>query len=292
MKTLSIFLAALLLFSCGRKREETKPSDDTLAEIQLLREQTRTWANHCDGIPAFDDCDTGDSMLWTGLSCLGGEEELCARVREFQSEDGRLWRSPQRKNNDNSNSFSRDMLLGFLAYLVQSHDRQMAERFLEYLRLNDNRMCPGDLRCVVTPASWGTMREVWLYIGLPPSPNMIAGNIGDETTLLVEAQTASTGYPLHLVGVKLLLKQEMNIWNSKLQLSADILSKRQSKNPFFQYINGDRKLAANLLLKLAPSSKPARLHQWSWQRDTKEEAWKESFGWDVIFLSNLILTDR
>ena len=290
MKTLTIILAALLLFSCGREREETKPSDDTLAEIQLLREQTRTWANTCDVIPAFDDCNTGDSMLWTGLSCLSGEKELCARVREFQSEDGRLWRSPQRKNNDNSNSFSRDMLLGFLAYLVKTHDRQMAESFPEYLRIKDNRMCPGDLRCVVTPTAWGTMREVWLHIGLPPSPNMIAGNLGDETTLIAEAQTASTGYPLHLVGVKLWLKQHIGVWSPRLQFAADTIQKRQPKNPFYAFIAGDKNKSARLLIEQAPTSRPARLHQWSWQRDEKESAWNESFGWDVIFMANILLT--
>ena len=68
-------------------------------------------------------------VLFGGLLCAANDMRGCALVRDSQDSDGRWWRSPRRNpgNDGDDKSFSRDMSLGVLLYLVRSHDGDAAE---------------------------------------------------------------------------------------------------------------------------------------------------------------------
>lgn len=64
-------------------------------------------------------------------------------------------------------------------------------------------------------------------------------------------------------------------------------------NPFFQYVahrRSNKEPMLPLILSQCPS--PAndtyfKRHQWAWERETAEEAWRESMLWDCLFIASL-----
>ena len=91
--------------------------------------------------PSKNHCDDGDMTLFNGLLCMAGFEEACGAVADAQDENGRFWRSPDRKgdNKGDPHSFSRDMSLGVLAYLVATKDKLAAQKWISWI--GDNKKC-------------------------------------------------------------------------------------------------------------------------------------------------------
>lgn len=310
----------MLLAACGSNKEAqcifegcpktaTTSSDlitsDQVTQLKALDAQIRTWAPTCAGGIACEDGNDGDSLLWAGLLCSVGETSQCDAIKASQSSDGRLWRSPSRVNNANiteyvadgsSNSFSRDMLLGFLHYLVSTKDVAAGNALVNYLGNNGDKLCNDatDNRCdLTTPQfseAWGTMKYIWEYMGATPTAKMQEWTVGNDTILKSESVFAiDNGFTLHLVAVDLYLRQRLGIFNSTLQNASGVILARQSDNPFYEYItNGKTARAAQLVLQDCPTEKPALANQWSWQRDTAEAAWKNSMGWECIFMISLL----
>lgn len=286
-------------------------------EAQTLDERIDHWrsqvARFCGEHPAKDDCDDGDSVIFNGLLCLSGEEVGCETVRSSQDAAGQFWRSPRRKpgNLGERNSFSRDQTLGVLLYLATARDQGAAIRWMDWIERNKTcsiknpingdcivtlyRVCrdaDGEI-CTISPALWGLMKRVWERIGLEPSGVMRSFENADVSELeLAAADREEPGYRLHLKGVASLLRISMNESLARSRLIAQKLFQRQAGNPFFRVLaEGPSEAVLDRVIELCP--KPGndldfRRHQWTWERADSDEAWRESMGWECVFIGNLL----
>lgn len=310
-----IFGISLFLLSCGKDQvnctfegknchtgkpiPEEMVTDEQKDALRQMKTNTYSWVIRCEGgIACGEDDDkkpdSGDSMLWAGLLCSSGESDQCTAAKASQGPQGQLFRNPGGSRGKNDSS--RDMLLGFLTYLGKTKDQPAAVNLLKYLQANDYKLCENatDNRCLVSPtlhsAVWGTMKRVWIHMGLTPSKEMNQGDLTDDSLINLESRFAAEGYELHLVAVELLLRQNTNNYSETLQASADNILERQPYNPFFEYVaKGATAKAAQLALDKCPTEKAALRKQWAWQRAEVEQAWLLSKGWDCIYIANLLL---
>ena len=280
--------------------------DDADAALRFWREIAPT----CEGFPSKADCVDGDMTLFAGLLCAAGERSACEMVRLSQDEDGRFWRSPRRvgDNLGERHSFSRDMSLGAMLYLVTTHDARAARRWVEWIQ--DNRACAvespfggcmvwGPHRfcrdddagsCTVTPASWAMLGRVFDYLGIGRTPEMLAAGAIDTTTMLVEAANAPVGFELHLVAVEVFLKMLTGATPGDRARAAASIVARQPDNPFFVYLAGQDQAWWPRAQEICPKAGDApstNLSQWAWERATDDRAWEESMAWDCVFLARL-----
>jgi hypothetical protein len=286
------------------------------AQAQSLSDAENFWRQDvvrlCDGFPSKENCDDGDSVIFNGLLCMVGEEAGCATVRASQDADGRFWRSPRRNpgNLGEEKSFSRDQTLGVLLYLVRTQDRDAAQRWLAWIEDNrycsiknplsggcsvyGYRVCRDDKEiCDLRPATWALFHRVWEHLGLPTTREMRKNESMDVSDIeLIAVDKAKPGYELHLKAVSSFLRLTMA---SSVSKTRDIIGKlhdRQRDNPFFQALaEGAHEGVINRVLQLCP--KPwddlgFRRYQWAWERDTANEAWRESMGWDCIFMARFL----
>jgi hypothetical protein len=100
---------------------------------------------------------------------------------------------------------------------------------------------------------------------------------------VASALVTPLGYQCHLLSVKALVMQLLGHSSSV----PSILARRDSGNPWFLWLDGQEEKAALTLLSL--DIQPGKGSQWSWERDSAEKAWYDSMGWDVLFLTNLLL---
>jgi hypothetical protein len=262
----------------------------------------RSWAPLCQGYPSKGNCDDGDATLFSGLLCLAGEEKGCQAVKAAQDTAGKFWRSPRRVGVDTSNSFSRDMALGVLSYLLATRDTSAAQAWIKWIdqnsvcQLNVGGVCQlrtyrfcrdeNDGRCFITPGMWSMMRRVWENLELPLHKEM--KTIGEQT-LVTEAEQAPLGYALHLKAVIFFLYQKIG---KNFAFEWDLINtiaERQPDNLFFQYLHeGSSPRLQEALRNLCPREAPEETKQWTWERDTAENAQRDSMGWDCIFLGRLL----
>jgi len=255
-------------------------------------------APRCNGYVSKENCDDGDSTLFSGLLCLSGVEIGCKTVRDAQDSAGRFWRSPRRNpgNLGQHNSFSRDQALGVLAYLVATKDQAAANSWYEWISKNRpcltkignrcvvrglHRYCTDDQdgRCTITPAMFQMMYFVWEDIGLNPSKTM---NQYKNAPLL---SPGDKGYQIHLYAVQEYLRQQMD--RGREEAVCKLLEKEPS-NPFFMFLDqGMSDETQSKALELCPTTFDHPKKQWAWERRSSEEAWKSSMLWDCIFLLNL-----
>lgn len=289
------FFILLLLASCGSAPSTMSKSHEEV--LRNKREEIREWVQPVmvQGNPtfAFNGRDVGDSLLWSGLLCLSGEEQFCEAIPLFQDVHGRFWRHPSRINVEVGDSFSRDMALGALAYILKTRSVAIMDSWMIYIDEHNGKLCPddSDRRCTVTPKMYGLFMQVAKHINSNIiTAKMILGQVGDDTTALIEAHNAPAGYPLHLIAVQLLLKKEMGIGNPILDQVAQVLVDRQPDNPFFRWlVEGSSDEVYHDLLKVIPDSRPKRLNQWLFQRDWSDKAWTQAVGYDIIAVINLVL---
>jgi hypothetical protein len=242
---------------------------------------------------AFNGKDVGDSLLWSGLLCLSGEDDFCQAIPFFQDVHGRFWRHPSRINVEKGDSFSRDMALGALAYILKTRDVAIMDSWMTYIADHNGKLCPddSDRRCTVTPKLYGLFYLVAREIGSNIiTPHMRLGVIADDTTALIEAKTAPSGYPLHLIAVQILIKQKLGVDNFVTNSVLDVLIEREPHNPFFRFL---REGASGKVLsdfnKIYPELPPKRLNQWLFQRAWSDRAWLQAVGYDLVFFINLLL---
>ena len=166
----------LMILAAGCTTNYTSSIDEQINQAPL-----------CEGYVSKKNCDDGDSTLFSGLLCLSGIDAGCDTVKASQDSSGRFWRSPRRigDNLGKPNSFSRDMALGVLAYLIKTKDTDSANAWIRWI--DHNRPCllkigrsckyrglhryckaDNDHRCTITPAMFQLMYYTWEYIGLEP----------------------------------------------------------------------------------------------------------------------------
>ncbi|RYE56575.1 MAG: hypothetical protein EOP48_07700 [Sphingobacteriales bacterium] len=115
-------------------------------------------------------------------------------------------------------------------------------------------------------------------------------DVGDGE--IISINNTEPGYQLHLKGVGTLLRLYLRSSTSRSFVIASALNKLQPNNPFFELLSkGPSIELEEKLLQLCPSesSKLDFLRfQWSWERKDSEEAWRQTMGWDCIFISKLL----
>lgn len=274
--------------------EGTADSSALSVSLQNRRQSIELWAERCGLSVAKESCDVGDAALFNGLMCLSGDPMSCEAVRRSQGSDGRMWRAEYRIAADAVNSFSRDMAIGVLAYLVATKDRQLAGRWMAWIEENDFRLCreTSDNRCDFTPGFWMLFREVWEHIGLLPTERMRTAFLDESVMALLQAHFSPAGYQLHLAGVNVLLRRHMGQKTSTINSLAESLAERQPLNPFFAFIaRGANHDVVDKTLNWCPSNQPASRTQWSFERDFRNEPWIQSMGWECLMLINFLLRD-
>ena len=314
MKCLSLLAAiifSIVISSCGQEQHSELLSLNATSEWRKYLDDQLPF---CMGQPSKENCDDGDMTLFNGLSCASGDSRGCYAVEVSQSSDGRWWRSPRRLggNNGEDNSFSRDMAMGVMLYLVTRRDAESANRWLNWIEGNrpcladkpwplegcavrgPHRYCTDevDQRCTLTPSSWALLGRVWDYLGIRRNAEMRRYEGADGDALVFAAEQNDAGYTLHLVGVEVLLKQIMQAGREHREKAATNLAHRQPENIFFRWLNeGAHSKLATELQKLCPSpSQPHRgkKYQWAWERDTDSAAWRNSMIWDCLFMLNIL----
>jgi hypothetical protein len=288
----------LILSACGAKTGSPRVEgiDEYRRDLYSLREQVLSKSFLCKegfyGVPYSDErCDSGDSVIFAGLSCLSGGRN-CETVKRSQGEDGRWWRSPARVGTDTPPTFSRDQSKGVLAYLLRTKNTSAASKWLGYIRSENSRLCPdGIAHCGISAPLWSLFGDVWRALGLSPTSNMQTARAGDDAIRIREA-SRNSGYRLHLTALDSWLRRSANRGDRIDDTVTRIIHRRQPKNPFYAYLAGEYEIAAQETLKKCANSPSGSRRQWAWQREESEAAWKDSQGWDCIFIIDLLLADR
>jgi hypothetical protein len=310
--------------------------DELRERLEAARDRWRAYSQFCPNsqfpskMRLDGRCDDGDSVLFNGLLCLSGEESGCDGVRRAQDDDGQWWRSPLRVGGggEEYNSFSRDMAMGVLAYLLATGDQTAAERWLYWLETHRKaekikgmktpmltQFCENgkDGTCIATPGFWAFAADVWNHYAWeltgpltdPYRDFLLLGKFADVVVKGIfggldgfsdfEIKQVPIGYQLHLKAAQIFLYQSMGLrtiyGTFDVAKSARMIYERDRANPFFAYLHkGATDDVAEDLLRLCPAEGyDAERFQWSWERDSQEEAWRESMGWDCVFLANLLL---
>jgi hypothetical protein len=293
-------IIAILLTACGT--DIVKPPTPTpTAELQAVLANnivaTRQYAPTCQYTPDFkgiskDTCRAegtgegdGDTMLWAGLLCLSGEALGCATAKASVSALGQPYRSPGRVDKETSNTFSRDMFLGLMAYLLATGDTEIAKRFQSWLYSNNNNLCLDS--CDMRSTTWGLMGEVWLKIGLPLTREMQLGKIGDDTSQYAAVNYANPGYQQHLIAVTVWLRQNIGTQTIILNEALRSLANKNPSNPFFAYLGeGKSDKVLQLAIDACPATEPDSKSEWQWERT--EDYKNKRIIWDCVMLGNLL----
>lgn len=244
------------------------------------------------GMPIKWDGDDGDAMLWAGLMTAVGDTKPIEGIKMCQSEDGRLWRSPNRVNKDTKNTFSRDMALGFILYFQQTQDHEMADKWISYLK-KEGSLFPkeesNDTRHIVTPALWWLMSYAGMKVPL----------VWRLTRFLftpyqaIELRFTPRGYERHLKAVAAFIMSKAN--GKRDTATGKFLIKEDKENPFFQWLSGTSSYSVYRMMmghKEYWLSYPyGRGSQWSWERSDNESAWLDAMGQDFDFIEKLTELD-
>jgi hypothetical protein len=307
MKSIWQIILCFLVVSCGPKDTPTpknKITDEQKEQLKEMRSKIESWARECTegiacGTNTLGDAEDGDSMLWAGLLCLSGEDNQCDAVEASIGLDGSLHRNPDKDRIRNSSS--RDMFMGFLAYLLATGNESMGNLVYDYINDNNLKLCndAADNRCQLSHPNYNSGWSIWYYIwkhhNFKTKSHMEIGkDDGGELILNIQTAFSAEGYPRHLSAVQLLLHQRVNNWSFFKQDAANQLVLFQPNNPFFIYIaQGPTEKVARLVLEKCPTEQPQPAsNDWAWQRDESEKAWKKAKGWDCIFMANILLGDR
>ena len=272
-----------LVLSCGKDPVQ----DNQIEGLQRVQTHARTWAERV-GLSATTEPDlegsVRDSTLFDGLLCFSGEDASCEAVKAAQGEDGRFWRSASHVGDTTDReSFSRDMSLGVLAYLVKTKDTAAASKWIQYIDAT-GRLCPeGDgSNCGMTVVTWSMFYHVWRYLGLTPTQKMEVNKNWQNTLAVISLP--SSGFGKHLIGVEVLILEATG--EEKVHTSFSLAALGEN-NPFYNYLYGDMQKAADLTIRWCPLSMPSQRRDWIWQRDSIIP--EHSSGWDCIFMTNLLL---
>lgn len=233
-------------------------------------------------------------------------EDVEAGILGCEGENGAFFRSPLRRERSDQgvteiNAFSRDMATGLSLAATADAKRQFGgrilaayDRWLMYVLTNGCRACvkDSDGRCYMTPGVFWMAAEA----GANNVPIIYKATRWLQIPYLyIAASFNQLGYPMHLTAVSIYAMAISRGGRKKLpflaKLAARKLAGRQPKNPFFAWLAGSDAKAHVLLYEVKgqlKSNGQGDRHQWGWEREDAEQAWKDSCGWDVVFMENLL----
>lgn len=295
-----LILLVTLISACGNTLPNKTPIN--AENFELFKQRVDSYREHlptCLYAKGFlgvskDSCvaegtgtGDGDAMLWSGLLCLSGDSVGCETAQRSFGTDGRAWRSPGRVNNDNEDTFSRDMFLGAMAYLAATRDTNTAAKYLTWLQGHENRLCLS--ACDMTTTTWAVMGDVWQYLDLPRTNKMKNAQYLDELGQLSGA-IFNEGYSLHLVAVNVLIRQKIGKNSLAWKAVAKTIVDRRPNNPFFVYLHlGKSNKVIDLSLEQMPREIPHNRSEWVFERDPDDvESWNNSMLWEWVMLYNLM----
>ena len=257
-------------------------------QLKTLSDKARPWCNTRLGFPAKagqEPSSQGDCVLFNALLTFAGVEEARNYVPECIAEDGRPVRSPDLVDlPSETDAFSKDMLLGVLLWTLVTRDPVPLDRLIGYIN-RTGCLCEkaSDRRCTMTPQMTYLTNQVAKHVGCVSrlKKDWLPG-WAFAALEIASALVTPLGYQCHLLSVKALIQTLLG----KSSGVPGILADRDSGNPWFLWLAGRHDQAAQTVLSM--NVQPGQGHQWSWERDSAEKAWKDSMGWDILFLCKLL----
>ena len=282
-------LCAVLLSSCGSVQRTPHLEPHTFEAIKAKAQQTALWSPWCEDYPSKANCADGDGMaLQLGYLCSVGFKPSCDAVSRSVRDNGQLLRAPNRT--DTQNTASRDQLLGFLAAQLSGETRWLdVKRFIK----KHGRICLDDTdgRCALTPVTHSLLGYVHDHLGYHRDATMLINALVFDKTLLSQSVAVPTGYQLNLVVNAAYIAWKTGHESRVSYEAARNAYLRQRGNPWFCFVvEGADESCAQLALALWPDE-PAVKDQWSFERDTTDDAWSRSMGWEWLFMAALFGVD-
>ena len=283
------FLCAFLLSSCGFSDPRTPSlSEDSKLHILLRAQQTANWAPWCEDYPSKENCSDGDAMAHGigYLAAMGFEPSKKAVIESVK--DGRVYRSPYR--NDTEDAFSRDQMLGFIASQLSGEKQWLS---VKRKTLEAKNLCEvsTDGRCKLTPTIYGLLGQMHTFLGYPATPFLWWQDLWWDSLLTAQSGTVPLGYQLNLVVNAAWIAYKTGNETRSTYLAAKNAYFRQQDNPWFCVVYlGPDDVCAEKALAIWPDETQHKT-QWSFERDTAENAVNDSMGWEFIFLAALFGVD-
>ena len=283
-------------------------------KLNQTKHQILLWALTVDGTATQDSCDTPNRMscdetFWNGILCSNPHIDAnilklaCqSALPRAQSHDGMLWRSPWEAaagNSSNPDFFSRDQGLATLASLTRTKNASLYEPWLKYISSHNGYMCPKYWDCTLVAPFWCTFDNVAKYANLTrPDPHLMVPRLGagvcnnDHTFVYISCSVNDQGSALHLASLDVYIRRQIGAWDAVLQAAANKLHSREPQNVWFEWLSrGASDSLAERLISQVPvyNASTSKRLQWSFVRQDSEKAYKESMGWEFIFLIDHLL---
>lgn len=251
----------------------------------------KRYYKHSIAAKGHDGHEDGDSMLWASLLLSVGEILQLNAIKNCQDDSGKMYRSPRLKEIGSAkNSFSRDMATG-LTLAAASYPPLAKTSYAKWIEYTLNNKCQAceehDGRCFMTPGIYWWAHAMGIKV---PWYYRITSFI-NRIYLFIACYVNPPGYQLHLAGVSLLIQKKLGQWGWREKKAALKLAQRQPENPFFHLLAGNKARASWLydeVKHVLDIEGQGRMHQWAWERDDKEQAWRDSCGHDMEFIKRLL----
>eukprot|EP00939_MAST-03C_sp_MAST-3C-sp1_P000148 g148.t1 len=191
--------------------------------------------------------------------------------------------------------------LATLASLTRTKNKSLYDPWLAYITKHDGFMCPTHWDCTLVTPFFCTMDKVATFANLArPDPGLMIPRLGDDVCdkydsyfVLTSCNVNDQGSALHLASLDVYIRRQIGDWNSILQAAADKLHSRDPLNVWFEWLalGASDELSDRLLSQVpAYNVKTSERKQWSFVREDTEMAYKNSMGWEFVFLIDHLLS--
>jgi len=281
----------------------------TTEALKARRALLRTWAPKCsDGSLTMSSCPFWDAVEYMGMLCLSGETEYCDQVKNAQDASGRFFRSPEYRLHpkpENGPTFSRDMDRGVWGYVIATGDKEVAAKYMNYVKGNGYHLCPKSKEsweaCTTRATYWTFVTQVFNYLNLPHDKKKMNDYKFTIESIYspLESQEQPLNFEMILNAEELYTYQKMAEKGAKLKNTdtyrklARIIHKRDPENAFYEYlVYGANESSAQKILKMCPSDRPVVPNDLQGNPVYTEPAngpWEKGSGHYCIFMINAIL---
>lgn len=259
-------------------------------------------------------------------------EARCRDIELSQGRNGRWWRGPKFVDTPfEGSSFSRDQFRGIVAYMISygllTRDPVKNEKargammsWLKYLEQEKgNNMCDDGKGMLSSCHMRGsTLNLTYLTLSALGLENEAKRMLGEDSRLWrkihgaradhkslfneLEILFAEKGYPLHLKASSVLFHRLLGYYQhsstakARIRHTVKALERKDPENPLFEFLDkGSSPEVIAKVLKRCPVQAPTGPNEhtdWQWQRDSSEQTWKRSNGWDCIYMLNLLIAHQ